>query len=69
MQKLSIFSCIFTLLGSPVIIQMGNASASLGSKAAIAATLGTFGCFTTGGRTSLACTAGILSHCHGQLRN
>ena len=47
-QMLSVFSCGFTLLGSPLIVQMGNATASMGGKAAIAVGLCSFGAFTTG---------------------
>ncbi|KAK9811076.1 hypothetical protein WJX73_000254 [Symbiochloris irregularis] len=48
LKKLSIFSCGFTLLGSPLIVQMGSAHSSLGGKVAIASMLCGFGIFTTG---------------------
>ena len=48
MQMLSICSCGFTVLGSPLIVQMGSATATGGGKAAIAIALCSFGIFTTG---------------------
>lgn len=67
MQLLSISSCAFTLLGSPLIVQMGTAATSVGGKAAIAIGLASFGLFTTG-RTSLADVAdwraGLLRLCY-----
>lgn len=48
LKLLSISSCAFTLLGSPLIVQMGTAATSVGGKAAIAIGLASFGLFTTG---------------------
>ena len=48
MQRLSLFSCAVTLATSPLIFIYDKSATSLGAKAGIAATLVSFGVFTTG---------------------
>ena len=46
-QKLSLFSCAVTVAACPIIIIFDASATSLGAKAGIAATLCSFGLFTT----------------------
>ena len=60
MQTLSLFSCAMTVVASPLIIIFDTSATSLGAKAGIAATLCSFGVFTTGMHAALACDWGAM---------
>ena len=72
MQRLSLFSCAATAAGAPVLVLLGPDASSLAAKATIAATLASFGCFTTGthmgtrprGAHSLGITVGAAGLLH-----
>jgi hypothetical protein len=64
MQRLSLFSCAVTFATSPIILIFDTSATGLGAKASIAATLCTFGIFTTGACTSVSLSA-IHKSCAG----